>query len=273
MILLILLIGRPLAGYWDEILFYTTMAIIVILITRYIDENHSELFRLLRLLYPVLLFTFFYRTTGGLMFLIFDKFYDWQLCAFEKALFSVNPTLYIDANLLTQWVTEPFSLCYFCYYFMIPAFFAIIFFRRDYFVVRSAMSAVCLMFFLSYLSFFLYPVEGPRWHFVSLYQNAIKGPVFRPLVEMVINNGAVRGGCMPSSHFGVALVLAMYTFRYYRRWIAWATTALTVGIGIGAVWGRFHYVSDIIIGGLMGLTATLIAWKYARCESIEQRQA
>ncbi|MEA2031012.1 MAG: phosphatase PAP2 family protein [candidate division Zixibacteria bacterium] len=271
MVLLILLIGRPLVEYWDEILFYVSMMVIVAIIIRYLDENRSGLFRFIRLLYPILLFTFFYRTTGGVMSLIFNQYFDWQLCTFEKTLFGINPTLFIDTNFLTPWLTEPFSLCYFCYYLMIPVFFFIIYFRRDYLVVKSAMSAVSLMFFLSYLLFFLYPIEGPRWYFANFYQNSVEGSLFRPLVEMIIDKGAVHGGCMPSSHFGVAFVLLMYTFRYYRGWVAWATIALVVGIGIGAVWGRFHYVSDIIVGGILGLIATLIIWKYARVEQDKPR--
>jgi membrane-associated phospholipid phosphatase len=78
---------------------------------------------------------------------------------------------------------------------------------------------------------------------------------------MVIDKGAVRGGCMPSSHFGVALVLTMYNIRYFRRW-SWIMIFLTLGLAIGTVWGRFHYVSDVIVGGLIGLIVTLSMWKY-----------
>lgn len=197
------------------------------------------------------------------MFLVFDQFFDPQLCAFEKTLFGVNPTLYIDSHLLSPWLTEPISLCYFSYYLMIPVFFVAAYIRRDHALIRHAMATICLTFFLSYLLFFLYPIEGPRWHFEALYQNAITGPVFRPLVEFVIEQGAVRGGCMPSSHFGVALVLLIYAFRHYSRSVAWTALVFTLGLGVGTVWGRFHYVSDVVVGGLLGLVATLVIRKFA----------
>ena len=80
------------------------------------------------------------------------------------------------------------------------------------------------------------------------------------MVEYVIANGAVRGGCMPSTHFGIALVILLYCFRYYRK-AAWWLLPAVIGLGIGTVWGRFHYVSDVIVGGLIGLAVTFSVWK------------
>ena len=261
MVVVIAVIGRSWDQYWDELSFYTGMAVLTYIITQNINEEKNHFQRILRLLYPVILFTFFYRTTGSLMFLLFDSFLDVQITTFEKLVFGVNPTLYIDRNLLTPWLTEPISFCYFSYYFMIPVFFVILYIKKDYEIIKNSMSAICLTFFLSYLLFFLYPIEGPRWYFAGQYINVIEGPLFRRLVEMVIDNGAVRGGCMPSSHFGIALVITMYCFKYYRN-KAWLITVLTFGLAIGTVWGRFHYVSDVIVGGLIGMIVTLGIWKY-----------
>lgn len=260
MVFVVSVFGRPWSRYWDELLFYSGMALLSYVITQIFYEKENSLHRILRLLYPVLLFTFFYRATGGLMFILFDSFLDVHITSFEYSIFGVNPTLFIDQNLLTPWLTEPISLCYLGYYFMVPVFFIVLYIKKDYEIIKNAMSAVCLTFFLSYLLFFLYPVEGPRWFFAGQYVNAIEGPLFRRLVEVVINNGAVRGGCMPSSHFGVALVITLYCFKYYRS-KAWLIGLLTTGVAIGTVWGRFHYVSDVIVGGLIGLVVTLVIWR------------
>jgi len=143
---------------------------------------------------------------------------------------------------------------------MVPVFFIVLYIKKDFEIIKNAMGAVCLTYFLSYLLFFLYPVEGPRWFFAGQYVNAIEGPIFRRLVEVVIDNGAVRGGCMPSSHFGVALVITLYCFKYYSR-RAWLIGLLTIGVAFGTVWGRFHYVSDVIVGGSIGLVVTLVIWR------------
>jgi len=260
MVFVVSVFGRSWSQYWDELLFYSGMALLSFVITQIFSEKENNLHRILRLLYPVLLFTFFYRATGGLMFLLFDSFLDVQITSFEYLIFGVNPTLFIDQNLLTLWLTEPISFCYFSYYFMVPVFFIVLYIKKDFEIIKNAMGAVCLTYFLSYLLFFLYPVEGPRWFFAGQYVNAIEGPIFRRLVEVVIDNGAVRGGCMPSSHFGVALVITLYCFKYYSR-RAWLIGLLTIGVAFGTVWGRFHYVSDVIVGGSIGLVVTLVIWR------------
>ncbi|MFQ5454344.1 MAG: phosphatase PAP2 family protein, partial [Candidatus Zixiibacteriota bacterium] len=260
-VVLILILGQPVQEYLDEIIFYASMAAISTLIVYFINEHKNRFYAFIRLLYPGFMFTFFYRETGGLMFLLYDDFFDWQLTTFEKIILGINPTIYIDNYLLNVWLNEFFSFCYFAYYFMIIIFLLIIFFKKDFAVIKSFLSATCITFFVSYLLFFLYPIEGPRWYFAGEYNNLIDGPVFRQLAEFVIANGAVRGGCMPSSHFGVALVIIMYCYKYYRK-AYWILLPMVIGLAVGTVWGRYHYISDVLIGGLIGLVAVLIIWKY-----------
>lgn len=261
MLSVLLALGRPLSGYYDEVVFYAAAAAVAALITRYVPQENGVVPRLIRLLYPGLMFTLFYRETGGTIFLLFDGFFDGPLTAFEKAVFGVNPTVYIDRNLLNVWANEIFSLCYGAYYFMIPVFLLAVFFKRDYEIIKSFLAAVCLTFFVSYLLFFLYPVEGPRWHFSGQYVNTVDGPFFRKFTEFVIEKGAVHGGCMPSSHFAVALVILLYCFKYYGR-SGWPVMPLVLGLGIGTFWGRFHYVSDVVVGGIIGAITVLITWKF-----------
>lgn len=261
MIVLILILGRPFSQYFDEIIFYSSMIIIALLISNFIDENKNRAMALIRILYPAILFTFFYNATGGTMFLIFKKFLDYQLVAFEYSILGFTPTLYIDQNLLAVIPNEIFSFCYFCYYFMIPVYLIGLFIKKDDHILKESITAICLTFFFSYLLFFLYPIEGPRYHFVDLFQNKIEGPIFRQMVEYIILNGAVRGGCMPSTHFAVALVINMFCFKYYRIF-GWILLPINIGMAIGTFWGRFHYVSDVIIGGIIAVVGTVLVWKY-----------
>lgn len=261
MVLLLLWFGRPIQQYFDEIVFYASMAAIAALIARFMPPKGEGFPTAIRMLYPGVMFLFFYRETGGTMFLLLDQFYDWQLTSFEKSVFGVYPTLYIDRHLLNVWLNEIFSFCYFAYYFMIPVFLLAAFIKKHYDVIRGYLLAACVAFFWSYILFFLYPIEGPRWHFASEYLHPIDGPVFRQMTEFVIAKGAVRGGCMPSSHFGVGLVTLMFTFKHYRR-AGWLLLPVVIGLAVGTVWGRFHYVSDVVVGGLIGLISVILVWKY-----------
>lgn len=265
----IAVLGRPLSEYFGELIFYAAMALIAFAIMRYVDPSRSRWHALIRLLYPAAMFTFFYRATGGLMFLLTDQFLDWQVVTFEKMILGASPTLYFDAHLLNVWVNEILSLCYFSYYPMLPVFMIAVFLKRHYGVIREFTAAACLTFFISYLLFSLYPVEGPRWYFADLYVNNIEGPLFRPLVEMVIERGAVHGGAMPSSHTGIALVIMLFCFRYYRK-AGWLLLPVVTGLALGTVWGRFHYASDVMVGAAIGIFSLLLVWKYHVAPSPEQ---
>ena len=66
---------------------------------------------------------------------------------------------------------------------------------------------------------------------------------------------------MPSTHFAVALVILIYVYRSYRR-AGWLLLLLVIGLGIGTVWGRFHYVSDVVVGGIIGMISVLLVFRY-----------
>ncbi len=263
MVVVIATLGRPLQDYLGEIIFYAAMGILTLLIVRYVDETSGRWQAFFRLLYPALMMTFFYRATGGQMFLVFDRFFDYQVVAWEQSLLGTEPTLFIDAHLLNGLTTEIVSLCYFSYYLMFPAFLIALFLRREHKILSEFLAAASLTFFVSYLLFWLYPAEGPRWYLANQYLNQIDGLVFRPMVEFVIDNAAVHGGAMPSSHTGVALVIMLFCFRYYRR-AGWWLLPMVIGLAVGAVWGRFHYLSDVIVGALIGAAAFRLV---CRCSS------
>jgi membrane-associated phospholipid phosphatase len=255
------ILGRPFADYIDGFMIYLAVAAGVALIVYFFDGSAGGWRAFMRYIYPAFFFGALYQATGGHMFLLFDKFFDFQVVAFERNLFGINPTLYFDQHLLNVWTTEVLSFCYFCYYFMIPVFLYKAFVRRRFRLITQFLAAASVAFIISYLLFWLYPIEGPRWHLAAAYLNSIEGPVFRSIVDYVIDNAAVRGGAMPSSHTGVAVVTLIFSLRYFRRF-GQLLIPIVTGLSLGAVWGRFHYVTDIVAGALIGIFAVWLVWKY-----------
>ncbi|MDF1543788.1 MAG: phosphatase PAP2 family protein [bacterium] len=254
MSILILILGRPFASYHSELFFYSSMAGLAVLIPRFVNPSRGWLFALIRYLYPGAMLAFFYLFTAGTMFLLFDHFLDASLTQFERELIGVNLTLLIDREYLNVWVTEIVSFCYFAYYPMIPVYVFSLFITKRYELLQKSFATICLTFFCGYMLFFLFPIEGPRWFYRADYINQVQGPLFRQMVDWVIANGAVRGGCMPSTHFAVALVILLYCFKHFKK-TAWLLLPVDIGLAAGTVWGRFHYLSDVIVGGIIGATA------------------
>jgi membrane-associated phospholipid phosphatase len=261
MVAFVLILGRPLEKYADELLFYSGVAALVVLIVRFLGEGRSPLTRFFRLLYPAILFTAFYRTTGGLMFLLHDRFLDYQLTAFEQSILGFEPSLFIDKYLLNPWLTEIFMGTYFSYYLMLPCFLLPLFFMKRYDLLRQSLASISLTFFAGYTLFFIYPVEGPRWHYMDRYLHRVDGPLFRQLVEFVQAAGSVRGGCMPSTHVAVALVIMIYTYRMSKP-LGWLLAPVIIGMAIGTIWGRYHYTSDVLVGVVIALVAIWLVDRY-----------
>lgn len=263
--LIILIFGRPLGSYTPIFITNALVASLVWLIVRYFPLGRNRTSDIIRLVYPALLFGYFYTQTGALINLVYPEFFDPWFVTWEAGILGNNPTLWLDRNFLAspsaRWVTELLSLSYFSYYLMFPATLIPLLALRRNKLIQEILTASLITFAVSFNLFWFFPLEGPRWHFSDVYIHDITGAVFRPLVDFVITKGAVHGGCMPSTHTGVALVVLVYLFREYRTWF-WAGLPLVVGIGAGAVYGRFHYITDIIVGAAI---AALCVWFTIRC--------
>ena len=263
--LITLIFGRPLGNYTPIFINNALIAALVALIVRYFPLGRNRVGDIIRLAYPALLFGYFYMQTGALMTLVYPEFFDPWFVTWEAGALGTNPTLWLDRNFLTTpaswWVTEFLSMCYFSYYIMFPATLIPLLALRKNKLIQEILTACLITFAVSFNLFWLFPLEGPRWHFAEVYEHAVTGAVFRPLVDFVIAGGAVRGGCMPSTHTGVALVVLVYLFREYRKWF-WVGLPLVIGIGAGAVYGRFHYVTDIIVGAAIAAICVWFTMRY-----------
>lgn len=265
---LVTLFARPLADFTHIFIGNLIVALFVWTLARISTPSRNKALDSLRAVYPAALFGYFYNQTGSLMHLFHAEFFDSWFTLWELQTYGFNATLWFDEHILVQdwavWFTELLSMAYFSYYLMFPVMLITLLFKKRFDLVCEYMTASAIVFFVSYNLFWFFPIEGPRWHFAEVYQYSVDGPVFREMVNYVIAGGAVRGGCMPSTHTGVALVTLLFLWRDYRK-AFWTTLPLGIGIAIGAVYGRFHYPTDIIVGALIAAPLTLYTMRnYSR---------
>lgn len=209
--------------------------------------------------YPILLFAFLYEETGYFLHLFFDNFQDISIIDFEYRLTGLIPSVWL-AQHARPWLSEMVMAGYFSYYFIIPIGALILWAKQRTKEFQHMLLAVCIGFFISYLGFSIYPVEGPRFFIPHLHPQPIQGPFFVKLAKFVIDKGANHGCCMPSSHVAVAVIVLMALFRGARLWF-WMFFPLVIGLAIGTVYGRFHYVSDVVVGlAIAPLSFGLASW-------------
>jgi len=120
-------------------------------------------------------------------------------------------------------------------------------------------------YYVSYLGFVLFPVEGPRFALVSQHQVEINGGFFTSLAQGLTDMAGIQGAAMPSSHVAVALVILVYAGRHHHT-LYRVLFPLVVSLAISTIYGRFHYVSDVVAGILVGAISVLL------CDRVIKRE-
>ena len=118
--------------------------------------------------------------------------------------------------------------------------------------------SISIGFYVSYLTFILIPVEGPHQTLVHLEGKELAGPVFTPFAKWLIAQYGIHGGCIPSSHVAVAFATLILAFRFYRE-VGYILAPFVITLCIGTFWGRFHYVTDMVTGLMVGGFAVWVA--------------
>jgi hypothetical protein len=246
------------------------VAIIAALLAARFVPARGRFWPFLRHGYPVVFFTLFYADTVHYIFLIIDHWLDPALIAFEESLLGFNFTAWVaefdSALLLDFWMFG-----YAFYYILAPVATVIMVWRNEAELFRRMTIATCGTFFVSYSMFFLFPLEGPRYAMASVLP-PLEGIVFYPLVMSIQNAGAIHGGCMPSSHTAVAWVATYYLALADRR-IGAALVFISVVLSVGCFWGRFHYLTDVIVGLAIFAVAVGVTERYNRRAATGPHQA
>jgi membrane-associated phospholipid phosphatase len=66
------------------------------------------------------------------------------------------------------------------------------------------------------------------------------------------------GAAFPSSHVAVALCTLYFSFRYLRA-IRWVHLVMALLLCASTVYGRYHYVVDVVAGALTALALVPLA--------------
>lgn len=157
--------------------------------------------------------------------------------------------------------TELLHVFYLSYYLYTP-FLGLYLHLEERLLEFEAMTfAVLCGYLVGYTSFALIPVWGPRWALVEAglldraEQRLQGGPVTALINSVMYEGPALKGGAMPSTHSSTGLIFG------YWGWQLWGFEAgviaggLVLGMWVASIYGRYHYVSDIAVGALLGALA------------------
>jgi membrane-associated phospholipid phosphatase len=223
----------------------------------------------LRLVPVTLTYGYLFLAVDKLQLIVHGRFLDDIVMRFESAIFGVQPTLWLE-QFTRPAVTEWMMFAYMFYFLMYPILCAIIYFRdgeagmEDYFFTLGLTNILCD------LGFILFPVAGPIAAMGDRYTVPLKGYLFTWLGEWVRVNMQFPGGSIPSPHCAAATVMWAMAYRYHRP-VFWLLLPVVLSLYVSTFYGRYHYVSDAVLGIATALVAAKLAPALAR--TWERRKA
>jgi membrane-associated phospholipid phosphatase len=206
---------------------------------------------------PLLLIPLLYLELAPLNMMVHGgHYFDSIILSVEHAVFGM-PSRDLAVHFPKLWLSEILHAGYLSYYFIIflPPLYLYATGRHDAF--RRAVFTVLLSFFMHYLFFIYFPVQGPRYLFPAPTGVIAQGHVFQ-LTHRLLEAGSSRGAAFPSSHVGVSVTQTLSMMRFAPGLVP-VLAILTILLANGAVYGGFHYATDATCGLLLGTLAMVIA--------------
>jgi membrane-associated phospholipid phosphatase len=220
----------------------------------------SLFWRVLHDWYPQPIFVVCFEEVSRLSFLFRDHWQDRYLLALEERLFSVPPTVWLGHH-GSPLITELVEIGYFSYFILVfivgGAFYGTG--RRHAF--RQLIDSTVFSYLCCYLVFLIFPTEGPAHTLAAQHNFPIPGGgPFHWAVRLIQTNAGVHGNAFPSVHVAGAVVSLYFAWRYMPK-LGMFLTPLIALLCIGAVYDRYHYLTDVFGGFVFGLVP---AWVVAR---------
>ena len=199
------------------------------------------------------------------MFLLFHPlqlsfWHNWQdpaILRLENSLFGVQPTLWLQ-RLVSPGLTEWMMFCYVAYVVIYPAMGLLIYLRWGDKPLEDYLLALTLGNLACYFCFPLFPVAGPLYFMPEKFTVPLKGWLFTAIGEFIRSDFHLAGGNLPSPHCAIGTIFWAMAYRY-RRLYFWLLAPVIICLYISTVYGRYHYVSDSVVGIVTGLLVIALA--------------
>lgn len=246
---------------WQTLVVKNTIVLLAVFGGLYAIQSISSdvLQSLSRILGYSMIISFIYREMGSIIHIFFPHWLDPQINSVELEVFGCYPTEWFQ-TIARPWLNELMMFAYVIYGLLIPgvAFFSYKVGKRE--SLERYLTQLALTNVLCYVCYILLPVTGPSRGLPPGHSVPMDGFFFASLIEHVKANFHLPGGAFPSAHCAVATVMLAAVYRHHRK-AGLGFCPLVLLIYISTVYGRFHYVTDVVGGISVGLFALWAAPK------------
>jgi membrane-associated phospholipid phosphatase len=208
--------------------------------------------------YPILIIPALYNELQILNVAVHNgSYFDPIIIHIEATIFGGQPSHFLAQRASILALSEVLHACYMSYYLVIygPPFVMYMKNKRSDFELM--VFTLVLSFFMHYVFFIYFPVQGPRYLFAAPGGVLARGPIYQ-FTHRALEIGSSRGAAFPSSHVGVAVAQCVLVKRMLPKYapVVWL---LSLGLAVGAVYGGFHYATDAFAGLILGLISVRLA--------------
>jgi membrane-associated phospholipid phosphatase len=194
---------------------------------------------------------------------------DAWLIASDRWLFGTDPTRALE-SIATPFLSDILTVCYALYYFH-PIVLAGLLWADDFRLARIGPArefprfafTILAVFYVSYAGYFAVPAIGPRYtipHAAPLPRGAVSRAIDSTLDRLETN----KRNCFPSGHTMVTVAVLIEGARRSRLTFL-GFLPFAVGLLAATVYGRYHYVTDVLAGlVLVAATVPLARAAYGR---------
>jgi membrane-associated phospholipid phosphatase len=202
--------------------------------------------------YPHLFFLFCFEELGWLVHLVQSGWQDAKLIAFDHWLTGVHPTVWLE-QFATPARNDFMQFVYLTYFTYLLVVGGVLYYRRDWRGYWAVMTYSAVGYAIGYVIAIFFPIESPWFSMAGAWHGELSGGAATTAINFIEHYGRVRGAAFPSEHVAGAVAATWGAWRH-RRWLFWVMVPLVVCMCASTIWGRYHYVADVL-GGLV--TGTL----------------
>ena len=225
-------------------------------------QSRNEFVRFVRHWYPLPLYIFFFEELQELVHAIFPGWFDRWLVAFDYALTGVHPSVWL-ARFASPPLNDFMQFAYMTYFLNLVLLPAILYASRERQAFWTLMTSTAIANYSIYVIAILLPVESPYYSLASLQTKPLTGGPCTALIGLIERFGRVHGAAFPSAHVAGSAVAMLAAWRY-RRWLFWVCLPFFLSMCVATVYGRYHYVADVLAGLLVGAAGFALGTRLMR---------
>jgi len=240
-------------------LLHLTVALLIVGLARSASTSENAFLQFARHWYPLPLYLWLFEELTGIVHAIFSVWFDRLLIEFDYNLAGVHPSVWLAryANPALNEFMQFAYLTYFIYLFLLPA---ILYANRERLSFWTVMTSTAIANYTVYIIAVLFPVESPYHSLAALQTKELSGGPVTALIDVIERFGRVHGAAFPSAHVAGSMVALLASW-CYRRWLFWVCLPFFVFMCIATVYGRYHYVADVLGGLVVGAIGFLAGSK------------